>query len=200
MRWFLGAAAAIFLVWAGYMGSPYLALWNLAKAIDTGDLQALTERVNIYAVRVSLVRQIAAEEIKATGRPAQTISAAEQQLSGGAALLLADPIIQQVLRPEALRDLLQRAMVGREAANGLPPGKAARLQVSHLTRIVGASRWRGFRNVYFTLPANGPPEQRFRLQLRFSRLAWRVVALDLPPDVATRLARDLTARMRSDAP
>jgi hypothetical protein len=198
MRWFVGVVLALFITWAGYMASPYFALWNLATAIDTGNLQSLSDHVNAYSVRVSLVRQIAAAEIKTNGRPAQTMSAAEQQASAGAVLLLADPLIQQVLKPATLFDLLRGALVGRSSGDTLPPDKAARLRVSQLGRILSASRWRGFRNVYFTLPANGPPDQRFRLQMRFSRLTWRVIALDLPPDLARSLAQDLAGRMRAD--
>jgi hypothetical protein len=200
MRWFMGVVLALLVVWAGFMVSPYVALWNLASAIDQGDVQALSERVNAYSVRLSLVRQIAAVEIQANGRPAQSLSAAEQQLSASAVLLLADPLIQQVLKSATLFDLLRGALAGQSSGDTVPPGKAARLQVSHISRILGASRWRGFRNVYFTLPANGPPEQRFRLQMRFSRLTWRVIALDLPPDLVRRLAQDLAGRMRADQP
>jgi hypothetical protein len=205
MRWFVGAVVALFFIWAGYMASPYFAMWKLASAIDTGDVAALTERVNLYAVRVSLVRQIAAEEIKATGRPTQSVGAAEQQLSAGAVMLLANPVIQSILTSETLFDMVRRALVARQNAGEPAPdeavtGKAARLQVSHITQIIGASRWRGFRNVYFTLPANAAPDRRYRLQLRFSRMTWRVVALDLPPGLTGRLARDLAARMKANSP
>lgn len=200
MRWFLGVVLALFVAWAGFLASPYVALWSLATAIDEGDLQAFSAHVNAYSMRLSLVRQIASEEIKANGRPAQTASAAEQQLSAGAVLLLADPLIQQVLKPATLFDLLRGAMAGRAPVDAAVSGKAARLQVSHFSQILGASRWRGFRNVYFTLPTDGPADQRFRLQMRISRMTWRVVALDLPPDLARSLSQDLAGRMRADPP
>ena len=203
MRWFLGVTTALFLTWAGYMASPYIALWTLAGAIERGDVAAVSARVNVHALRASLARQVAAEELKRVAPAGQTMSAGEQQLAASALTLLADPLMQQFLRPASMVQLLQALFTGRETQTPKEDGSAGADQTSirlgRLTEILGASRWRGFRNFYVSLPATRPVDQRFRLQLRFSRLAWRLVAVDLPPGRAERMSRDL-ARRALDTP
>jgi hypothetical protein len=69
-----------------------------------------------------------------------------------------------------------------------------------LADLVAASRWRGFRNVYFELPPEEPSERRFRLQFRLSRLKWRLIGVDLPEGVRQRLAGELLRRVRAAEP
>jgi hypothetical protein len=214
MRWFLGVTAALFLTWAGYMASPYVALWMLAGGIERGDAAAVSARVNIHALRASLARQVAAEELKRAAPAGQTMSVNEHQLAASALALLADPLTQRLLNPEGMLLLLQAVFAGQEptrlaepgkgavrtgTALGQSPGQSAGIGASRIADIVGASRWRGFRNFYVTLPTDRPADARFRLQLRFSRLAWRLVAVDLPSGGAEGLSRMLARRV-SNAP
>jgi hypothetical protein len=195
MRWLVGAAIALLLVWAWYMASPYLALWNLATALEQRDTARLSDHVNVRALRVSLSRQLAAEEV-ATAR-AGPISAPDRQAAAAALAALADPVMERLLTPGGILDLL-RASAGSEASD--QPGRRVKLSARSFTELIAASRWRGFRNVYFALPPEEPPERRFRLQFRLSRFKWRLTTIDLPEAVRQRLAGELMRRVRAADP
>jgi hypothetical protein len=195
MRWLVGAAVALLLVWAWYMASPYIALWNLATALEQRDTARLSDHVNVRALRVSLSRQLAAEEV-ATAR-AGPISAPDRQAAAAALAAVADPVMERLLTPGGILDLL-RASAGSEASD--QPGRRVKLSARSFTELIAASRWRGFRNVYFALPPEEPPERRFRLQFRLSRFKWRLTTIDLPEAVRQRLAGELMRRVRAADP
>ena len=64
MRWTLRISFLLFLAWAIFMVSPFVALYDLSKAIEARDMDRITERVNFNALRVSLARQILGEYLK----------------------------------------------------------------------------------------------------------------------------------------
>jgi hypothetical protein len=198
MRWFVSAAVALLLGWTWYMASPYLALWDLGAAIEQRSVARLSERVNGRALRVSLARQLASDEMLPAGR-AGAISAADRQAAVTALAALADPIMEQLLTPGGILDLLWTTTREQAPAPEARPGRI-RLASRSLAELVGASRWRGFRNIYFTLPPDQAPERRFRLQFRLSRLKWRLISVDLPERVRQRLAAQLLERVRAADP
>jgi hypothetical protein len=59
MRWLYRSLVALVVLWAVYIVSPYVGLYNLAKAVEAGDLASIQERVDFKALRLSLGRQIA---------------------------------------------------------------------------------------------------------------------------------------------
>jgi hypothetical protein len=67
MRWFLRSLAALALLWAIFVASPYVALYDLARAAQARDLAAIEKRVDFAGLRRSLARQIAASYAKAVG-------------------------------------------------------------------------------------------------------------------------------------
>jgi hypothetical protein len=195
MRWFVGAAVALLLVWAWYMASPYVALWDLGRAIEQRNVARLSDRVNVHAVRVSLARQVAAEEV---GGARGTLSPADRQAAAAALAALADPVMQRLLTPGGILDLL-RASADPET-EGQPHRRRVKLSSRSLTDLIAVSRWRGFRNVYFALPPEESPERRFRLQFRLARMKWRLISVDLPEAVRQRLAGELLRRVRAEEP
>lgn len=195
MRWFVGAAMALLLVWAWYMASPYVALWDLGRAIEQRNVARLSDRVNVHAVRVSLARQVAAEEVGGHGG---TLSPADRQAAAAALAALADPVMQRLLTPSGILDLL-RASADPEP-HGEPHRRRVKLSSRSLTDLIAVSHWRGFRNVYFALPPEESPERRFRLQFRLARMKWRLISVDLPEAVRQRLTVELLRRVRAEQP
>jgi hypothetical protein len=130
---------------------------------------------------------------------AGAISAADRQAAVTALAALADPIMEQLLTPGGILDLLWTTTREQAPAPEARPGRI-RLASRSLAELVGASRWRGFRNIYFTLPPDQAPERRFRLQFRLSRLKWRLISVDLPERVRQRLAAQLLERVRAADP
>ncbi|MGA0597308.1 DUF2939 domain-containing protein [Enterovirga sp. CN4-39] len=190
MRWFVGSAIGLVLLWAAYVASPYWALVGLARAIDARDVQAISERVNFRAFRLSLTRQVAAAGMGSRS------GSADANIAASTLALAAEPLLERIVTPEGVIRLLDEiGASGRpgpeSSARGIRLDRGALQTVIDLVR---ASRWRGFRNVYFSLASKADPNQQSRLQLRFSRLRWRLVAVDLSPEARQRL-RDEAVRL-----
>lgn len=189
MRWLFGGATALFLAWAGYVGSPYIVLLRLASAVASADAGQLEDRINVRALRVSLARQIVADGL--SSKAVAALGGSENDLAKTTIAIAADPFLEAYVTPPNVGTLLSGIDVGELAGSG--SGFVGRL--SGTARAIGVlaagSKWRGFRNVYFTLSAGRPADGQVRLQLRLSRLSWRLVGLDLPADVRRRVANAL---------
>jgi hypothetical protein len=190
MRWFVGSAVALLLLWAAFLASPYLALLDLAGAVEARNTERVSARVNVRAFRLSLAKQVAA-----AGMGSRALSSAlgspDATLAASAAAAAADPLLERIVTPEGVLTLLQHLGTDRtrpvQLAGRLRPNAEG---LSMAADLVARSRWRGFRNVYFAVAAEpGGPEAR--LQLRLSRFRWRLVALELTPEARARLADEV---------
>lgn len=190
MRWIVAAVLSIIVAWALYVASPYYALYRLGIAVEDGNVAEVATRVNVRALRFSLANQIA-DEVVAAEHVSGGIAGADAQRAAGAALALADPLLDGFVVPDGLIRLLRTAPSGAEGgtAFGRDP-----VGFDDLDDFLAASSWRGFRNIYFLLPPSQPKASRFRLQMRLGRLRWRVVSLELPPELKRRIAADLVRR------
>ena len=190
MRWFVGSALGLVLLWAAYVASPYWALVDLAKAVESHDVQAISERVNFRAFRLSPARQVAAAGMGSrAGSPDANIAASTLAVA-------AEPLLERIVTPEGVVRLLDEiGTTGRPGSGSSARGvRLDRGALQTVVDLVRASRWRGFRNVYFSLASKADPDQQSRLQLRLSRLRWRLVAVDLSPEARQRL-RDEAVRL-----
>jgi hypothetical protein len=190
MRWFVGSAVALLLLWAAFLASPYLALLDLAGAVEARNTERVSARVNVRAFRLSLAKQVAA-----AGMGSRALSSAlgspDATLAASAAAAAADPLLERIVTPEGVLTLLQHLGTDRtrpvQLAGRLRPNAEG---LSMAADLVARSRWRGFRNVYFAVAAEpGGPEAR--LQLRLSRFRWRLVALELTPEARARLVDEV---------
>ena len=189
MRWIVASVLAIVVAWGLYVASPYYALYRLGLAVEAGNVKEVAGRVNVRALRFSLANQIAAD-IVAADAPGG-IATADAQRAAGAALALADPLLDGFVAPDGLIRLLRTAPSGADkgTAFGRDP-----VSFDDLDDFLGASSWRGFRVISFLLPPGQPAGQRYRLQMRIGSLRWRLVSLDLPPGVSRRIASEILRR------
>jgi hypothetical protein len=190
MRWFVGSAVTLLLVWMLYVASPYWALADLASAVETRNTSGIAGRVNFRALRVELAKQIVAAGM--ASRPLATaLGSPDANLAAGSLAVAADPLLERLVTPEGLVALLQD--LGPDRAE--PVRLAGRLRpnlegLRTAADLVRTSRWRGFRNVYFTV-ASSPGLPSARLQFRLSRLKWRLVGFELTPEARQRLLDEL---------
>jgi len=197
MRWFVGSAVTLLLVWTLYVASPYWALVDLANAVETRDASGIADRVNFRALRVELAKQIVA--VGMSSRPlANALGSPDANIAAGTLAIAADPLLARLVTPEGLVALFQDLGPNRSK----PVRLAGRLQpsaegVRTAMDLVRTSRWRGFRNVYFTVSPS-PDLPSARLQFRLSRLKWRLVGFDLTPEARQRLLDELI-RLHGDA-
>jgi hypothetical protein len=191
MRWFIGGAVTLLLVAGVYLASPFWAVWDLASAVEGRDAARIANRVNFRALRVSLAKQVVAEA--AAAKPGQPgLGPQEAGLAASTIAALGDPLLEQLVSPEGVVGLLDR--LSPDGGRALPNLSSPAGGRGDLWRLMKASRWRGFRNVYFTLPLRRAGAASARLQLRLGRLKWRLVAIELSPDSRRQLLADLARR------
>lgn len=194
MRWFVGSAVAILLIWGAYTASPYWALWDFATALADRDVPRALERVNFRAMRLSLAKQIVSEGIARKSDP-EAGSSLETQMLASTVAVAADPLLEQIVTPQGMFRLLGE--LNPQTVQPRPGGRRLRLDAQALSNALAtlrSSTWRGFRNVAFRLPPepNGAPQ--VRVHFRLSRMTWRVVSIDLPPEARQELLDRLARR------
>jgi Protein of unknown function (DUF2939) len=221
MIWWLRAAAGLALAWIVYAASPFVALHSLGRAVEDGDTAAIRRRVNFRGLRVSLMKQIVGTYVDEVG--GGKLSPGDRQLAVQAGMQVAQPLVESILSPEFIIDLLDdgwpqaivapRAETPAEARPDASPSPAAQadeahdeppavrigqlLRVSSLgsaRQVYAQSELHGFRAIIIALPADRPLADRFRLRLRLTGSTWKLVALEIPDNVLMRLLRRLPER------
>jgi hypothetical protein len=193
MRWTLRISFLLFLVWAIFMVSPFVALYDMSRAIEARDMDRITERVNFNALRVSLARQILGEYLKT-----QDLDGLGQQAATQAGTAVLNPVLEELITPQAVIDLLddgqlQRA-TGTQGRNGsfFPLGfDAASLGKAWRTFIM--SETQGFRAITIPLPADEPRDKQFKITLRLRGTTWRLTGIDLPEPLKDELIKRAAA-------
>ena len=192
MRWIVAGLLALAILWAAYLGSPYWALYRLGQAVEAGNVAELASRVNIRALRASVARQVASQIAAIAPPTASGIASTDAQLAASAAAVLADPFLDAYLQPEGV----MRVLSGVKDEAGEHAIGPARTDVSAVRRFLASSAWRGFRSVYFSLPPGASAPVRYRLQLRLGQFRWRLIGLELPPDLIRRIAGEIAGGRR----
>jgi hypothetical protein len=189
MRWTLRISFLLFLAWAIFMVSPFVALYDLSKAVEARDVARITERVNFNALRVSLARQILGEYLKTQDLDGLGRQAATQ--AGTAAL---NPVLEELITPQAVIDLLEDGQLQQAAetssGNGIfsPIGfDAQSLGKAWRTFILSESQ--GFRAITIPLPVDEPKERQFKITLRLRGTTWRLTGIELPEPLKEELIK-----------
>lgn len=193
MRWTLRLFVFVLLGWAVFMASPFVALYSLAQAVEARDAARLEERVNFRALRISLSKQIVSEYLRQSGRE-QELTGMSRNVATSAGASFADPLIAQLVTPEAVFSLLDGRLPEAVAGNtapiplGLPKDWRA-LGGAWKTFILSESR--GFRTLFVPFPVEHPRARQFRLQMRLDGTTWRLIGLELPQPMLRELVKRL---------
>lgn len=195
MRWIIALPLVVFALWTAFVVSPFLALRSLQQAVEARDPQALAERINFRAMRASLTKQILETYLTANGRGTE-INADTRSVASAAGTALAEPLVRDLITPEALMDWLddgwpetkagpvpRQLAVARPTVNWTSLGQA--------THLFMASETRGFRRIAMPVPPDRPAAERFTLHWRLSGMTWRLMGVDLPVPLQRRLIRNL---------
>ena len=186
MVWTLRISFLLVLAWIIFLISPFLALYDLAKAVRAKDLARIEERVNFTALRVSLARQILGASLDQ-----RDIGGLDRDLAVNAGTSVLSPVIEDLVTPEALVDLLedgwpQRAVGAGKAASPLNLDLGS---FGTAWRAFISSESQGFRSITIPLPADEPREKQFRITLRLRGTLWRLTGIDLPQSLRDTLIR-----------
>jgi hypothetical protein len=193
MRWTIRIGLIALLAWAAFMVSPFVALYSLAKAVDAQDIPAISERVNFHALRLSLSKQIVSEYLRTVGR-GQELDSFNRNLATSAGATIADPLVAQLVTPEAVAGLLKRrlpAQIRRASAAGSSPLLPDFTSFDRALNVFVTSESRGFRNIFIPVPDDRPKAEQARLHLRLVGTTWRLMGVELPPDLLQVLVKQL---------
>lgn len=180
------AALVILLAFLAWSAWPFFALFDLARAVQAGDVAKVERRVDVARLRASFSDQLIAAYERVTGKRI------DRGLLGVAAGTVADPFIEKLLTPQNVTELLRRGWPAAVLAEPPPPDTVApRIgSLSDILRLYVAADY-GIGAFRLALPLDAPAEKRFLLRLSLSRWTWKIDGLDLPPALADRIAREL---------
>jgi len=191
MRWTFRISFLLLLAWAIFMVSPFVALYDLSKAIEARDLARITERVNFNALRVSLAHQILGEFLKT-----QDLAGLDRQAATQAGTATLNPVLESLVTPQALIDLLDDPKLRQSATGGghalVPTGLDAD-SLGRMWRTFLFSESQGFRAITIPFPVDEAKDRQFRITLRLSGTTWRVTGLELPSALQHELSRRAAA-------
>ena len=193
MRWTLRISFLLFLAWAIFMVSPFVALYDLSKAVEARDLARISERVNFNALRHSLTRQIVGSYLDQ-----KDLQGLDRDLAEDAGVAVFNPIVEQLATPEALVDLLEDGWPQR-VAGGNGPTSPVRLDLNSFAeawRIFIASESQGFRSVTVPVPVSETRDNQFRLTMRLRGTTWRLSGVELPRTLREDLMKRASVAMK----
>lgn len=189
MRWTLRISFLLLLAWAIFLVSPFVALYDLSKAVEAKDVARITERVNFNALRVSLARQILGEYLKT-----QDLGGLDQQAASQFGTATLNPVLEQLITPQAIIDMLDDGRLSQVGAGG--PASPIRLDLGSLKsawRTFITSESQGFRAITIPLPAEASKEDQFRVTMRLRGTTWRLTGIDLPAPLREELIKRAAA-------
>jgi hypothetical protein len=189
MRKTIVVSLVLLLVFGAGTVWPFAALYDIATKAEAGDAVGVSERIDFASVRRSLTRQIISTYIRLSG-----MRVSPTGITTAVAGSLADPIVEKLISPEALLDLLRNGWPGA-AIPERPPGLAGIGSASfgNWWALFANSEY-GLSGFSVSLPVEKPVAQQFRVYLSLSRQGWKLSGLDLPDDILTKLTEQLIAR------
>jgi|SRR5947209_4074134 len=186
MRKTLIPIVVLLVLGLGWCAWPFVGLYDLARAAQSGDVARIEQRVDFAALGHSLSGQIVQTYARLAGFPVQRGS-----LIAGLASAVADPIIARLVTRAALAELLQNgwpnAVLGDPPTNFQRPNWNA---LGNAWQLYANSEY-GLGEFRIKLPVDAPRERQFRIQLGLRGLSWKLTGLDLPQELQERLAREL---------
>ena len=202
MVWTIRITILLFLAWLAFLVSPFWSLYNLARAVEARDIQEITERVNFRALRISLTRQLVGEYLNSPGGK-QESGGIDRPMAMNAGSALLNPVVEQLVTPEAVLDLLEDGWPQQAVTGNRPPPPQVtpvKLDVGSLGqawRLFISSETQGFRSITIPYPDDAPKDRQFRVTLRLSGLTWRLTGVELPRVLSRELSRRASRAART---
>lgn len=182
---YLGLAliATLFVVWSAW---PFIGLYGLARAVQSGDVTRIEERVDFAALGQSLSAQILQSYSRLTGIPAD-----RGGLVGSIASAVADPVIARLLTRVAVAELVHKGWPSDVI--GPPPPQFRGIDWSALGNAwqIYANSEYGIGTFRVWLPVDAPRPRQYRVHLGLRAWSWKLIGLDIPPGLTDRLAQEL---------
>ena len=169
---------ALGIVWIGYTAWPLYDLLVLVRAIEVRDVETVKRHVYFDAVRRSLGSQLIAAYMRRTGNKVSPLAQSPlAQSMAAAALGIADPVLNKLVSPEALSELLSVGWPVRVVPS--PPPETVGISMSTIGTIwqIFANSEYGIGRFEVSAPSALPPPQRFGLTFRLLQWRWQLAEL-----------------------
>src|ERR1051325_6656600 len=172
----------LFLAWSAW---PFFGVYALARAVQSGDIAKIEERVDYPALGRSLSGQILATYARQTGLPL------DRGLVGNLAQAVADPVVAKILSRLAFAQFLQSGWPTPVLGDRPPTIPAPNWNALGDVWQLYAHAQYGFGGFSLRLPADKPRARQYRIILTLEGLTWKLTGFELPDEVLERLAREL---------
>jgi len=147
--------------------------------------------IDVRELKRSLAAQIVRTHLKVTGRD-QRLSPLAINLAFQAGMAIADSYVVEIVKADALIDLLKNARTETFAGTRIGVQSWGTPNLRNLGRLL-SSEYRG-RNFYVSVPLSAEEQDSYRLRLRLSQWQWKLAGVDLPEAVVLRLVQEFRAR------
>ena len=172
----------LFLAWSAW---PFFGVYALARAVQSGDIAKIEERVDYPALGRSLSGQILATYARQTALPL------DRGLVGNLAAAVADPVVAKILSRIAFAQFLQSGWPTPVLGDRPPTIPAPNWNaLGDIWQLYSQAQY-GLRDFSLRLPVNEPRARQYRITLTLEGLTWTLTAFELPDEVADRIAREL---------
>jgi len=204
MRKYLLIIVVLIIAAAAYVAWPFYGLYRIADAVETRDVAALGERVDLPAVRQSIIFQALSEATQGDER-LERYGAIGRQVAVNVATQAIDARLADVVTLEVIATLLAGGDLPPELAGLAPAAPAvatagAPTLTSFAEAPVEALRGWGFRALdNFTVTLGDAPEKADWTTLTLKRhgTTWQLWAVDLPDSIIARLKPAIQEQMNA---
>jgi hypothetical protein len=191
MRKIVAAILVVIVLFAAWSAWPFFGLYALGRAVQSGDIARIEERVDYAALGRSLRNQVLATYVRQTGLPL------DRGLVGNLASAIADPVITKILSRLALAQFLQSGWPTPVLGDRPPTIPAPNWNALGDVWQLYANANYGLRDFSVRLPVTEPRARQYRVNLTLDGLTWKLTGFELPDEVADRLARELVKQRAS---
>jgi hypothetical protein len=186
---------------SGYWAWPFVGLHDLAADLAARDSADLDREIDFARLRHSLTAQIIQAYLKVDTRAAK-FGAFGNAVAGAIGASIADPLVAQIINPENLVVLLNGGSIATDFGDvSLNAGSTAFTAREFPTSGLSAAwqAWLGaeYRLDRFSLgvPLDAEASAQFRIRMQLLQWHWKLVGLDLPETLRTRLAQELAKKL-----
>ena len=180
--------AVVIVLLIAYAAWPLFGLKKIVNAVQSRDVTSLSARVDVRAIKQSLVGQIALAYLRASGKQTGPL---ETRIALAAAMALAGPRVEAMLTPDRLMKLLSQGgseSFGDAVQLGVPELQAPNLH--NLYRVIRNTQYAG--TVFsLVLPLTSDESSGYRLQLTLEDWTWKLSGIGLPQDVQKQIAAEV---------
>jgi Protein of unknown function (DUF2939) len=176
---------------------PLVDFSRFATAVESDNTVALDNRIDPNRLGRSLAPQIVWTYLEKTGRM-NVLGRTVSSLVAGASASLADPIMGELVTPQALVSLLTSAQLNsgnlRIQSTLVPLPKGS---MGSLWSVFQHAEY-GIGKLTVNLPVSASTSHdQYRVHLELLQWNWKLVAMDLPQNVREQLADELIRRIGS---